>query len=201
MLLNEEQSKLRALVTEAITVLCRNGITYKHEVCVEGLLGITTDNQDVFLISLNEIIKHEQLNSVQSDVECRTVHAVAQGAHPTGRSSAHPGGPLAHPGRHRTSQRKRSHPSASVSKDNTAHSTSDTPPLCISGVTSISTRTDEPPSKRAFSTDAPPLEEEDSEPSDTVNMEQKWAQDEDDKTKEQEEAADNSTTQVSACIG
>ena len=57
--LTEEQSKLKALLTEAITVLCKNGISFFQEVTVEGLLGITTDNQDVFLISLNELIKPE----------------------------------------------------------------------------------------------------------------------------------------------
>ena len=53
----EEQDKVRALLREAVTVLCRNGLTYTRELTVEGLLGITLDNQDVFLVSINECIK------------------------------------------------------------------------------------------------------------------------------------------------
>ena len=53
----EEQEKVRALLREAVTVLCRNGLTYSAELTVEGLLGITLDNQDVFLVNINETIK------------------------------------------------------------------------------------------------------------------------------------------------
>ena len=53
----EEQSKIKLLLTEAIAVLCRNGLTYQSGLSIEGLLGITLDNQNVFLISLNETIE------------------------------------------------------------------------------------------------------------------------------------------------
>ncbi len=61
MLLTEEQAKVRALLCEAITVLCKNGLSYSTEFSIEGLLGITVDNSEVFLISINESIKNEVL--------------------------------------------------------------------------------------------------------------------------------------------
>ncbi len=36
MLLFEEQEKVRALLREAVTVLCRNGLTFSSELTVEG---------------------------------------------------------------------------------------------------------------------------------------------------------------------
>ena len=57
MVLKDDQAKVQALLKEAITVLCKNGLTYRSEFSVEGLLGITLDNEEVFLISINEVIK------------------------------------------------------------------------------------------------------------------------------------------------
>ena len=59
MVLKEDQAKVKALLTEAITVLCKNGLSYRAEFSVEGLLGITLDNDEVFLISINETIRSE----------------------------------------------------------------------------------------------------------------------------------------------
>ena len=59
MVLKEDQAKVKALLTEAITVLCKNGLSYRAEFCVEGLLGITLDNDEVFLININETIRSE----------------------------------------------------------------------------------------------------------------------------------------------
>ncbi len=53
-MLTEEQVKLKGLVAEAVAVLCKNTLSFSAGVTIEGLLGITTDNSDVFLINLNE---------------------------------------------------------------------------------------------------------------------------------------------------
>ena len=58
-MLLEEQEKVKALLREAVTVLCRNGLTFNSELTVEGLLGITVDNKEVFLVNINEKIKHD----------------------------------------------------------------------------------------------------------------------------------------------
>ena len=57
-MLLEEQDKVRALLREAVTVLCKNGLTFDSELTVEGLLGVTLDNKEVFLVNINEQIKH-----------------------------------------------------------------------------------------------------------------------------------------------
>ena len=54
--LKNEQRKLQTLLRDAVTLLCKSSLTYTREVSVEGLLGITVDNNDVFLVNLHEII-------------------------------------------------------------------------------------------------------------------------------------------------
>lgn len=56
MVLKSEQDRVKALLTEAITVLCKNGLGYKYTCCIQGLLGITLDEEDVFLVDLKETI-------------------------------------------------------------------------------------------------------------------------------------------------
>ena len=51
-----EQERVRQLLTEAITVLCKNGLKYSSKFCVEGLLGITLDDNDILLVNIKETI-------------------------------------------------------------------------------------------------------------------------------------------------
>ena len=51
-----DQDRIRALLAEAIRVLCKNGLNYKREFSIEGLLGITLDREDVFLVNINETV-------------------------------------------------------------------------------------------------------------------------------------------------
>ena len=56
-----EENKLRVkkLLTEAVTLLCKNSITYGTELSIEGLLGITVDASDVYLVNINEKLKND----------------------------------------------------------------------------------------------------------------------------------------------
>ena len=48
------QERVRNLLTDTVTVLCKNGLQYKTELRVQGVLGITLDNNDVFIVHINE---------------------------------------------------------------------------------------------------------------------------------------------------
>ena len=69
-----EQQRVRALLTEAITVLCKNGLNYKSKFSIEGLLGITIDDDEIFLVNLSQTIKEdtEVDSSDTSDCESKT---------------------------------------------------------------------------------------------------------------------------------
>ena len=64
MVLHAEQERVRLLLKEAIPLLCKNGLTYNKEFCIEALVGITLDQNDVFLVSIKE--------TVAGDIEVNT---------------------------------------------------------------------------------------------------------------------------------
>ncbi|KAK2146938.1 hypothetical protein LSH36_578g01082 [Paralvinella palmiformis] len=51
-----EKERIKALLRETLTLLCKNGLPYRQEFNLEALIGITLDKKDVLLISLNEFI-------------------------------------------------------------------------------------------------------------------------------------------------
>ena len=59
MILKEDQARLKALLTEAVRVILKNGLRFNQEISIQGLLGITLDNNDIFLVNINEIVEHE----------------------------------------------------------------------------------------------------------------------------------------------
>lgn len=54
MVLTADQQRVKALLAETITLLCKNGLHFQSKFCIEGLIGITLDEGDVFLVSINE---------------------------------------------------------------------------------------------------------------------------------------------------
>lgn len=78
----ERKSKLKKVLSDAVPMLCLSGLgIYHSEIAVEALIGITINNEEVVLISFNELmtadggtISHSwcQLNS--SNVTCHKSH-------------------------------------------------------------------------------------------------------------------------------
>ena len=57
MLNKNDQERVTQLLTDAITVLCKNGLSYDSQFCIEGLLGITLDEREVFLVKIDETVR------------------------------------------------------------------------------------------------------------------------------------------------
>ena len=51
-----EQERVKNLLTDTVTLLCKNGLQFHKELKVQGLLGITLDENEVFLIQIDEKI-------------------------------------------------------------------------------------------------------------------------------------------------
>ena len=49
-----DQERVRNLLTDTVTLLCKNGLHYQKELKVQGLLGITLDENEVFVVHINE---------------------------------------------------------------------------------------------------------------------------------------------------
>lgn len=57
MVLKADQLRVKTLLAETITLLCKNGLHFKTKFSIEGLIGITLDDEDIFLVNINETIK------------------------------------------------------------------------------------------------------------------------------------------------
>lgn len=59
MVLTPEQERVKTLIADTVSLLCKNGLPYNKEFCIEGLLGITLDRDDIFLVNIKEVVKSE----------------------------------------------------------------------------------------------------------------------------------------------
>ena len=59
----EEQSRVRSLLLDTVSLLCKNGLTFKKQMKIQGLLGITLDEDDVFIVHINDAVGETIENS------------------------------------------------------------------------------------------------------------------------------------------
>jgi len=57
MTLTDDQQRLKALLTETVTLLCKNGLHFQSEVSIDGVIGITVDKSNVFLVCIRENVQ------------------------------------------------------------------------------------------------------------------------------------------------
>ena len=69
----EEVDRMRELLVDAISTLCRSGMKYKSEMRVEGLLGVTLDEEDVILINVNKTYEMPQYGKKTPQVKQKVV--------------------------------------------------------------------------------------------------------------------------------
>ena len=56
-----EKERIELLLKETLTMLCKNGLPYDNKFNIQALIGITLDDSDVLLISLNEFIQGQNV--------------------------------------------------------------------------------------------------------------------------------------------
>lgn len=61
-----DHERVTKLLTDTVTLLCKNGLSYVHELRIQGLLGITVDSSEVFLVSINDSFNGSSSNSLAS---------------------------------------------------------------------------------------------------------------------------------------
>ena len=65
MVLAADKERVKVLLKDTITLLCRNGLAFKSKFSIEALIGVTLDDEDIFLVSINELIKNELEKSAE----------------------------------------------------------------------------------------------------------------------------------------
>ena len=62
----ESENLISAMLSETILALCRNTLSHRRKFSIEGLLGITLDDEEIFLVNIKETIaKGSVLHSSQ----------------------------------------------------------------------------------------------------------------------------------------
>lgn len=82
--MKSDQEKVRFLLIDTIALLCKNGLSFKNELKIQGLLGITVDGSDVFIVHIDETFSEAATPSRQNasagrDVQSKSVGAPAVG--------------------------------------------------------------------------------------------------------------------------
>ena len=69
------ENSVKVLLRDTILALCRNTLAYRSKVSVEGLIGVTLDEDEIILVSINDYRgedakdKEESSDSESSDSE------------------------------------------------------------------------------------------------------------------------------------
>ena len=63
--MKQEQERLRTLLLDTVTLLCKNAMTFNYELKIKGVIGVTFDEQ-VFIVLMNESFTNEATNAGQS---------------------------------------------------------------------------------------------------------------------------------------
>ena len=57
--MKQDQTRVAALLTETVTLLCKNGLHYERDLRIQGVVGITLDGSEIFLVHINETISEK----------------------------------------------------------------------------------------------------------------------------------------------
>lgn len=68
-----DQERVRSLLTDTVTLLCKNGLYFSKELKVEGVLGITLDDNDVFIVHINEKITEQCCLDMRYGNDCAVI--------------------------------------------------------------------------------------------------------------------------------
>ena len=90
MILKKSENQVKFMLADTILALCGSTIEYKSEVKVEGLLGISIDDQEVFLVQINKSMRKgtpgnpKKITSIVG--RTRSTSKLAKGKKPTDKS-------------------------------------------------------------------------------------------------------------------
>ena len=77
-----DQERVKNLLIDTVTLLCKNSLSYQDELCIEGLLGVKVDQKDVFFVHISQTFQSELR---QSSAPEKTVSGSQEtNSHPSG---------------------------------------------------------------------------------------------------------------------
>lgn len=55
-MMKADQERVSKLLSETVTLLCKNGLIYRDGIKIQGLLGVTLDKTDIFIVHIDETV-------------------------------------------------------------------------------------------------------------------------------------------------
>lgn len=67
-----DQERIHTVLTDTISLMCRNGLNYEKDLKVQGVIGVTIDGSEVFIVHINETF---DISNSDADVELSNIGA------------------------------------------------------------------------------------------------------------------------------
>lgn len=67
--MNPEQERIRSLLVDTISLLCRNGLHFENELRVQAVVGVTVDKEKCFLVHINKCFERKTLDDEDCENE------------------------------------------------------------------------------------------------------------------------------------
>jgi len=74
--MKRDQQRVRMVLADTVTLLCRNGLAFQHELRIQGVIGITIDKLDAFIVHINETFHGISEENSSSDGDGASVKEV-----------------------------------------------------------------------------------------------------------------------------
>lgn len=64
--------QITKLLRETVMMLCKNGVCFERQLRVQGLIGVTVDDRNVFLVHINDCISEDGCSSVDEPINSQS---------------------------------------------------------------------------------------------------------------------------------
>ena len=88
--MREEQERVKKLLQDTVSMLCRNSVAYEYSLRIEGVIGITADDNDVFVVHINDMFGESPDSVPDNTGYCQNVKSEDGYAEDIGESPAGP---------------------------------------------------------------------------------------------------------------
>jgi len=70
--MRDEHERLKKLLQETVAMMCRNSIQFEHNLRIQGVIGVTVDGDDAFLVHINhKVVVAEAAGEGAAELESR----------------------------------------------------------------------------------------------------------------------------------
>lgn len=66
-MMKPEQERIRSLLVDTISLLCRNGLNFENEVRVQAVIGITLDKDECFVVHINKCFERLEEENCENE--------------------------------------------------------------------------------------------------------------------------------------